>query len=275
MKKKSPPPETLQRLSALEDMLRASGSVLLAYSGGVDSTFLLAAAVKVLNDRCHAVTVETLFHEPDEIEDAVRRAADLGARHEVVKMDLEECGGEALANPPDRCYHCKKLVFRTLRDRAEKESAALVIEASHVDDAFERRPGVRALEELGIRSPLLESGLGKDEIRELSEHLGIDGGRRPSRPCLATRIPYGTPVTVEALQRVARAEKVLRDEGFTAPRVRDYGTLARIELHPDEMDRMGEEWLRCGIEKKVREAGYTYVTLDLGGYRSGSMDEVL
>ena len=169
MKKKPPPPETLRRLSALEETLRTYGSVLLAYSGGVDSTFLLAVAVRVLGDRCGAVTVGTIFHEQDEVEDAVRRAAELGARHEVLNMDLEECGDEALANPPDRCYHCKKLIFRALLDRAAKEELSSVIEASHSDDLRQRRPGVKALRELEIRSPLLEAGLTKEQIRELQE----------------------------------------------------------------------------------------------------------
>lgn len=264
----------MSRLERLENLFREMGSCLLAYSGGVDSTFLLAVAHKVLEGRCLAVTVHALFHEEDEVEDARRRAAALGARHEVVELDI---GGQeaALINPPDRCYHCKKALFRVLLSRAREEGAAAVVEASHADDRGERRPGMKALEELGVRSPLLETGFTKEEIRASSRTLGIDGADRLSRPCLATRIPYGTPITAERLRRVAAAEKFLAGLGFASCRVRDYDGTARIELRAGEMERLGDGKLRGRVVAALREIGYTYVTVDLAGYRSGSMDEVL
>jgi len=275
MKKKSLHPETLAGLASLEASLRDMEGLLVAFSGGVDSTFLLAVAAPLLKERCLAVTVETLFHEKEEVEDAARRAAAIGARHEILRLDLEVSGREALANPPDRCYHCKNIIFSALLARAREEGLAVVVDASHMDDLRQRRPGMKALKELGIRSPLLEAKLSKEEIRELSEHLGVKGARRPSRPCLATRIPYDTVITAAALRRVAWAEKILAGMSFEAPRVRDYGDLARVEILAAEMDRLADRNLRDEIDRSLRDVGYTYVTVDLAGYRSGSMDETL
>jgi uncharacterized protein len=264
----------VSRLERLESLFQEMGSCLLAYSGGIDSTFLLAVARKVLEERCLAVTVHALFHEEEEIEDARRRAAALGARHEVMELDISRQEA-ALINPPDRCYHCKKAIFTSLLSKAREEGAAAVVEASHADDRGERRPGMKALEELGVRSPLLETGFTKEEIRASSLKLGIEGADRFSRPCLATRIPYGTPVTVERLRRVAAAEKALAGLGFTSCRVRDYDVTARIELRAGGLERLGDGELRGLIVAALRDIGYTYVTVDLAGYRSGSMDEVL
>ena len=158
---------------------------------------------------------------------------------------------------------------------AEREGITFVAEASHRDDLGERRPGMKALEELGIRSPLLEAGFTKEEIRDHSRRLGLPGADRLSSPCLATRIPFGSPVTAEGLKRVAAAEKVLADLGFAAPRVRDYGSTARIELREGGLERAADKALRDRIVTALRDLGYVYVTIDLAGYRSGSMDEVL
>lgn len=262
------------RLVRLEERLRDLGGALVAYSGGVDSTFLLAVARRVLGERAAAATIRTLFLERGEVDDAARRAAALGARHEIIDVDI---GGhpDVLANPPDRCYHCKRLVFSRLRRRADELGLPALLDATHADDLTERRPGVRALRELGVVSPLAAAGLGKADIRALSAALGIEGGDRPSSPCLATRVPYGTPITPARLRRISAAERLLRALGFSGTRVRDYGDLARIELQPADLERAAAAPQRGAIVEPLRGLGYRYVTLDLAGYRSGSMDEVL
>lgn len=262
------------RLVRLEEILRASGGCLVAYSGGVDSTFLLAVARRALGDRVAAATVRTLFLERGEVDDARSRAVATGVRHEIIDLDLAGAP-EVLANPPDRCYHCKRLVFTALRRRAGELALPALLDATHADDRLERRPGVRALRELGVASPLAAAGLGKADIRALSAALGIEGADRPSSPCLATRVPYGVPITPERLRRISGAEHILRALGFTGTRVRDYGDLARIELQPADLGRAATWPLRRGIVEPLRDLGYRYVTLDLAGYRSGSMDEVL
>lgn len=262
------------RQEDLTRILESMGSCLLAYSGGVDSTFLLAAAQKALGDRCLAVTVHSLFHRREEIEVARRLASRLGARHRVVELDMG-AQEEVLRNPPDRCYHCKKAIFSTLREIAREEGIETVIEASHVDDLSERRPGMKALAELEVRSPLREAGFSKAGIRECSRRLGLEGADRPAGPCLATRIPYGVELTLARLRRVAGAEEILRGLGFIAPRVRDYDKTARIELRTEEMERIADPRLRQSIFRPLRDLGYTFVTVDLEGYRTGSMDEVL
>ena len=209
-----------------------------------------------------------------EVDDAHRRAVAIGARHEIIDLDLA-AAPEVLANPPDRCYHCKRLVFTALRRRADELGLPALLDATHADDLRERRPGVRALRELGVVSPLAAAGLGKADIRALSAALGIEGAERPSSPCLATRVPYGTPITPERLRRISGAEHMLRALGFAGTRVRDYGDLARIELQPADLERAAAWPLRRGIVEPLRDLGYRYVTLDLAGYRSGSMDEVL
>jgi uncharacterized protein len=263
-----------RRLERLEGIVRNYGGCLVAYSGGVDSTFLLAVARRALGERVAAITVRTLFHEPDEIDEARRRAAAIGVSHEVLALDLM-AHPEVLANPHDRCYHCKRLVFSALHRRAGELGLPVLADATHAGDLLERRPGVRALRELGVSSPLAEAGLAKADIRALSAALGIEGADRPSSPCLATRVPFDSPITEERLRRVADAERLLRVLGFADVRVRDYGDLARIELRPDDLERAAARRERLGIVGSLRELGYRYVTLDLAGYRSGSMDEAL
>jgi len=266
--------EMSARLARLEAALAATGGCLVAYSGGVDSTFLLAVARRVLGDRVAAATVRTLFHEPGEAAEARRRAEALGARHETIDLDLD-AHPEILANPADRCYLCKRLVFTALRRRADELGLPVLADATQADDLGERRPGLRALRELGVASPLAEAGLGKADIRALSAQLGIAGGDRPSSPCLATRVPFDTPITAGRLARVAGAERALLALGFAATRVRDYGDLARIELQAADLERAGAAPLRLRIVEALRGLGYRHVTLDLAGYRTGSMDEVL
>jgi len=262
------------RLARLEDILCALGGCVVAYSGGVDSAFLLTVARRTLGDRVAAATVRTLFIDRREAEQAQSRATALGVRHEMIDLDLEG-HPEVLANPSDRCYYCKRLVFTALRRHADELGLPVLVDATHADDLRERRPGVRALRELAIVSPLATAGLRKADIRELSTALGIEGADRPSSPCLATRIPYGSPITRKRLRRVAGAEHILRALGFAGTRVRDYEDLARIELQHADLERAAAWPLRRSIVEPLHDLGYRYVTLDLAGYRSGSMDEVL
>lgn len=262
------------RFARLEESIGALGGCLVAYSGGVDSTLLLAVARRALGERVAAATIRTPFLDRAEIDDAHRRAVAIGVAHEIIDVDLAGTP-EVLANPPDRCYHCKRLVFAALRRRADELGLPALVDATHADDLRERRPGVRALRELGVLSPLAAAGLGKAEIRALSAELGLEGADRPSSPCLATRVPYGEPITPERLRRISGAEHVLRALGFQGTRVRDYGDLARIEVQPADFERAAAWPLRRGIVEPLRDLGYRYVTLDLAGYRSGSMDEVL
>jgi uncharacterized protein len=265
---------TQGKLARLEATLAASGGCLVAYSGGVDSTFLLAVARRALGVRAVAATVRTLFHEPAEAAEAAGRAASLGARHETIELDLD-AHPELLANPADHCYLCKRLVFTALRHRADALGLPLLADATQADDLGERRPGLRALRELGVVSPLAEAGLGKREIRALSAHLGIAGADRPSSPCLATRVPFNSAITPARLARVAAGERALLALGFADTRVRDYGDLARVELQPADLERAAAPPLRPRIVAALLAAGYRYVTLDLAGYRMGSMDEGL
>jgi uncharacterized protein len=262
------------RLARLEESLRALGGCLIAYSGGVDSTFLLAVARRALGGRAAAATVRTFFLDRREVDDARRRAIGLGAQHEIIDLDLAGTP-EVLANPPDRCYHCKRLVFTALRRRADELGYSALLDATHADDRNERRPGLRALQELGVQSPLAAAGLGKADIRALSAAIGVEGGGRPANPCLATRVPYGVPITQERLRRISGAESMLRAAGFTGTRVRDYGDLARIEVQPTDLERAVAWPMRRGLVESLRDLGYRYVTLDMVGYRSGSMDEAL
>jgi len=264
----------MSKLQRLEAILEEMGSCLLAFSGGVDSTFLMAVGARVLGDRFAAVTARTFLAGEGEVEEALRLAAGLGVRHEVVALDLEGMDW-VREHPSDRCYLCKHAIFSVLQERAREEGLSFVVDATHTGDLQERRPGLQALEELGVRSPLKEAGYTKREIREASKAAGLEGFDRPSSPCLATRIPYGSPVTGERLRRVAAAEKLLRGMGFTSPRVRDYGDTARIELRPAELAGAAGEDARELIGAALRGLGYVYVALDLMGYRTGSMDEVL
>lgn len=263
-----------EKLARLEEILRNIGGCVVAYSGGVDSTFLLATARRILGGRVAAITVSSPLHEREETEDARRRAAIFAVPCETLDIDFARYP-EVVENTPDRCYHCKRTIFSLLRRRAEELGLAAVVDATQADDLCQRRPGLRALRELGVRSPLAEAGLCKTEIRELSLRSGLAEAERPASPCLATRIPYGTPLTQERLRRVSGAERILRGLGFANPRVRDYDGLARIEVQSEDLERAAAWPLRRGITEPLRDLGYRYVTLDLMGYRTGSMDEVL
>ncbi|MBW3661037.1 MAG: ATP-dependent sacrificial sulfur transferase LarE, partial [Gemmatimonadetes bacterium] len=224
----------------LEAILESCGSVVLGYSGGVDSTLLLKKALDVLGgDHVLAVTAATPTYEPDEVDEAERLAGKLGARHaRIVSSELEDEG--FLANPPERCYYCKTDLYGDLKGLAAERGIASVIDGSQVDDAADWRPGLKALDEQGIVSPLREAGFTKADVRELSRRLGLPTAEKPANACLASRFPYGTEITVADLERVGRAERVLRDAGFDVVRVRHHGAVARIEVPPGDRARLLE-----------------------------------
>jgi len=264
-----------KKLLALQGIIKEMGSVLIAFSGGVDSTFLLNVAQNVLGNRVIAATAQSATYPENEYLDAKRIAKKLHVKHIVFNSDEMSCS-DFVANPPNRCYYCKKELFTKLQEIARKSGIKHIVDGTNFSDKSDYRPGRAALRELGIRSPLVEAHLTKDDIRALSRKMHLSTAEKPSFACLASRLPYGEKITREKLDRVNKAETLLREIGFKEVRVRDYGTLARIEIGTkDKLSRILETPIRNRLIRRLKKLGYIYITLDLEGYRTGSMNEIL
>jgi pyridinium-3,5-biscarboxylic acid mononucleotide sulfurtransferase len=262
------------KLAALQGTLRQMGRVLVAFSGGVDSSFLLQVAVDVLGDDVVALTTRSPT-APEEDEAMAREVATaLGVRHHLIDANELEIPGYA-ANPTDRCYFCKGSLYEICDAEAQRLGVPHIVDGVNLDDLGDYRPGLRAADEHRVRHPLAEVGLSKAEIRVLSRQAGLPTADRPSSPCLSSRFPYGTRITLDGLQKVAAAERVLRDLGFRECRVRAHEPIARIEVPASELARLASDEVRAVVVRELRAIGFGYVTLDLQGFRSGSLNEVL
>ena len=272
-----PTPEALEHLEALKELIASYGSVAVAYSGGVDSTFLAVVAHDVLGNSMLAVTSAGRVVPQRDIDRTRSFCAERGIAHEVVVFDELEVPGFK-ENPKDRCYHCKKALFTQMLEAAKRRGITRLVDGSNKDDEGDYRPGLRALGELQIGSPLREVGMTKAQIRELSHAMGLPTWDMPSAACLASRFAYGEVITELKLRRVEQAEDLLHSMGFVQLRVRCHGAngeLARIEVDANEIARLAEPALREEVVAKLTELGFKYVSLDLTGFRSGAMNEVL
>lgn len=263
-----------EKSEVLKDILNSMESILVGFSGGVDSTYLLAAAREVLGDNVLAVTARSETYPEREYFHAQQIAERLQVQYLTIHTkELEYTNFSS--NPPNRCYYCKKELFTQLKKLAEEHRLQNVVDGSNADDLHDFRPGMIAMKELGVRSPLREAGLTKSDIRQLSLDMGLPTWDKPATACLASRFPYGTSIDEQKLGMVERAEEILRKRGFNQVRVRHHDSIARIEILPENITRLAAKNIREQIVFSLKEIGYKYITLDLQGYRTGSMNEVL
>ncbi|MBR4581202.1 MAG: ATP-dependent sacrificial sulfur transferase LarE [Lachnospiraceae bacterium] len=266
--------DRLKKYDDLKKMLRDFGSVAIAYSGGVDSTFLLYAAKEALGENVIAVSAKSCSFPERELNEAKEFCKSHRIRQVI--FDSEELEIEGFKqNPKNRCYLCKRELFGKMKKIAADEKMAEIAEGSNLDDNGDYRPGLQAVAELGIKSPLRDAGFTKEDIRALSRHLGLPTWDKQSFACLASRFVYGETISKEKLGMVDKAEQLLLDLGFHQVRVRIHGTMARIEIMPEEFEKLISEDVRSKITTSFKSFGFTYVTMDLTGYRTGSMNEVI
>ena len=264
------------KVNRLQEHIARLGSVAVAFSGGTDSTLLLAYSLKVLGpEHVLAITADSPTLPRSELAEAKALAEELGAQHLVMATE-EMHDARFVANPPDRCYYCKQELFVRMREVAVQQGYGQLAYGATADDTGDYCPGMRAAREAGAIAPLCEAGLSKGEVRELSRQLGLRTWDKPSMACLSSRFPYGTPITAQNLTRVERAEDFLRHElGFRQVRVRDQGLVARIEVESADLGRLVQEPARGEVVARLKSLGYTYVTLNLEGFRSGNLNDVL
>jgi len=262
---------TENKLVLLKKILAEMGKVLVAYSGGVDSSFLASVANEVLRSNSLAVFASSPLSPPGEREEAESFARRAGFRLKMIEThEMED--PNFLTNPPERCYYCKKELFQVLQEIARSENITWIADGTNADDLSDYRPGRRACLEAGVRSPLLEAGLTKDEIRLLSRQKGLPTWDRPASPCLASRIPYGTRITPEILTKIAAGEKYLHSLGLRQLRLRHHGEIARLEIDIKDICVVLQDKVREDIVQYLKSLGYRYITLDLSGYRTGSLN---
>ena len=264
--------------TALRERIREAGKAAIAFSGGIDSMLLLTVALDVLGkENVLAVIARSQFLTAAEFEEAVRYCEEIGVPYEVVELDVLG-NADISSNPPDRCYLCKRNIFGSIIEAAEGRGIGIVFEGSNLDDMGDYRPGMKAVRELGVESPLLDAGLAKQDVRDLAREFGITAWDKPSSPCLATRFVFGEAITQERLDMVEAAESFLRELGFGQVRVRTHGegpgVLARIEVGEGDFPKLEDRDIREAISFKLKELGYAYVTFDALGYRRGSMNSL-
>jgi uncharacterized protein len=265
----------MKKEEKVKEILKSLGSVVIAYSGGVDSTLLLKLSLETLGkERVLAVTAKSPTYPEREVKKAQNIASLLDAHHLIIETREME-NSSFYENPPDRCYHCKKELFSLLRKEGEKRGFSVIADGCNADDLKDYRPGKKAAEEMGVRSPLAEARLSKDEVRKLAKKYALPNWDKPSFACLASRIPYGMKITLRRLKKIEKGEGFLQKQGFTEVRLRDHGDIARIEVGKDEIAKVLSPSVREKIAKNLKKLGYLYVTIDLEGYRSGSLNKML